>query len=33
MSATLLGLSILALGDSLTAGYGLKREEAFPAQL
>jgi acyl-CoA thioesterase I len=24
---------ILAFGDSLTAGYGLKAEEAFPAQL
>lgn len=26
-------LRILVLGDSLTAGYGLKAEEAFPAQL
>jgi acyl-CoA thioesterase I len=27
------GPLILALGDSLTAGYGLTREQAFPAQL
>ena len=26
-------LRLLALGDSLTAGYGLERAEAFPAQL
>nr|WP_246422951.1 arylesterase [Roseospira visakhapatnamensis] len=26
-------LRLLALGDSLTAGYGLTREDAFPAQL
>lgn len=26
-------LHILALGDSLTAGYGLRRDESFPAQL
>lgn len=26
-------VSILVLGDSLTAGYGLKLEQAFPAQL
>ena len=24
---------ILALGDSLTAGYGLSQEDSFPAQL
>ncbi|MBM3572087.1 MAG: arylesterase, partial [Alphaproteobacteria bacterium] len=24
---------ILALGDSLTAGYGLAADEAFPSQL
>ena len=33
MSASLLGPTILALGDSLTAGYGLERDKAFPAQL
>lgn len=27
------GKTILAFGDSLTAGYGLQRNEAFPAQL
>ena len=26
-------LTVLALGDSLTAGYGLAREEAFPSRL
>ena len=33
MSAPYSNIRILALGDSLTAGYGLKREESFPAQL
>jgi acyl-CoA thioesterase-1 len=33
MAAHSTGPTILALGDSLTAGYGLKRDEAFPAQL
>lgn len=27
------GLTILAFGDSLTAGYGLKAEDSFPARL
>ncbi|WP_043745626.1 arylesterase [Paramagnetospirillum magneticum] len=33
MAGTASGRRILALGDSLTAGYGLAPEEAFPAQL
>ena len=33
MSGLPYGPTILALGDSLTAGYGLKPQEAFPAQL
>ena len=33
MSAAAEPLRIVALGDSLTAGHGLKREDAFPARL
>lgn len=33
MSTQNSNIHILALGDSLTAGYGLKRDESFPAQL
>ena len=32
-SATSVPVTVMALGDSLTAGYGLEQDETFPAQL